>query len=54
MQHFNFIVTFRQFGETRTRKYTIYTKDIGIARAWVHATTSIDGLDVTEIKDINN
>jgi len=54
MKRFNFIVTFRQFGELHTRKYSIFTKDIGIARAWVHATTSINGLDVTDIKDINN
>jgi len=54
MQRFNFIVTFRQLGELLTRKYTIFTKDIGIATAWVHATTSIDGLDVVEIIDINN
>jgi hypothetical protein len=54
MQRFNFLVTFRQCGELLTRKYTIHTKDIGIATAWVHATTSINGLDVIEIVDINN
>ena len=52
MQRFNFHVSFRVNGVICNRKYTTITKDIGIARAWVYATTAIDGLDVVEITDL--
>lgn len=53
MQRFNFSVSFRLNGVICSRKYTTITKDIGIARAWVYATTAIDGMDVVEIIDLN-
>ena len=53
MQRFEFSVSFRINGIVCSRKYTTYTRDIVIARAWVYATTAIDGLDVVEIIDLN-
>jgi hypothetical protein len=53
MQRFNFSVSFRINGVICSRRYSTITKDIGIARAWVYATTAIDGMDVVEIIDLN-
>jgi hypothetical protein len=53
MKRFEFSVSFRLNGIVCSRKYTTHTKDIGIARAWIYATTAIDGLDVVEIIDLN-
>jgi hypothetical protein len=53
MKRFEFSVSFRLNGIVCSRKYTTHTKDIGIARAWIYATTAIDGLDVIEIIDLN-
>lgn len=53
MNRFEFAVSFRLNGIICSRRYTTYTKDIGIARAWVYATTAIDGMDVVEIVDLN-
>jgi len=52
MANYYFQVTFRQFGEICGRKYSIATRDAGFAHAWVHAVTSIDGLDVISIEEV--
>jgi len=53
MQRFTFKITYRQFGEIRFGEYSLFTRDIGIAKASAHAFASINGMDVVEIKEIN-
>jgi|GEM_PF-3904163 len=53
MHRFTFKITYRQLGEVRFGEYSIFTRDLGIAKASAYAYTSINGLDVIEIEEVN-